>query len=219
MNDNTKDMELKNRICDEAMKMFLKYGVKSVRMDDIASYMNISKRTLYELFGDRENLIIQTIEKYQESRNAEGEKIDKKAKNVMELFILLLSDWENLMKQNIIFMNDLRRFYPSIHERIFANGYDKGTDKLKQALGQGVKDGVFIPDLNIEFSAQMLTGSIINVFMHPTPYQANNISQWEAFKYILMCFIRGISTSKGLRLLDQFIATSYDTKIKKENPV
>ena len=50
-------MDQKERIIEQAMHMFVSQGIKSVRMDDIAQMMGISKRTLYELFGDKETLL------------------------------------------------------------------------------------------------------------------------------------------------------------------
>ena len=47
-------MDQKERIIEQAMQMFVSQGIKSVRMDDIAQQLGVSKRTLYELFGDKE---------------------------------------------------------------------------------------------------------------------------------------------------------------------
>ena len=50
-------MDQKERIIEQAMQMFVTQGIKSVRMDDIAQQLGVSKRTLYELFGDKEGLL------------------------------------------------------------------------------------------------------------------------------------------------------------------
>lgn len=51
-------MDQKERIIEQAMHMFVSQGIKSVRMDDIAQQLGVSKRTLYELFGDKEGLLL-----------------------------------------------------------------------------------------------------------------------------------------------------------------
>ena len=63
-------MELKERIVDTALRLFTDLGIKSVRMDDIASVCGISKRTLYEQFTDREHLVRQAIETYVKQQEA-----------------------------------------------------------------------------------------------------------------------------------------------------
>lgn len=54
----------KERIIDQAMHMFVSQGIKSVRMDDIAQQLGVSKRTLYEMFGDKEGLLYLAMERY-----------------------------------------------------------------------------------------------------------------------------------------------------------
>lgn len=61
----------KGRIIDQAMQMFVSQGIKSVRMDDIAQQLGVSKRTLYEMFGDKEGLLYLAMERYSE-RTASG---------------------------------------------------------------------------------------------------------------------------------------------------
>lgn len=65
-NKTTEDMTppQKERIIDQAMQMFATQGIKSVRMDDIAQHLGVSKRTLYELFGDKEGLLYLAMERY-----------------------------------------------------------------------------------------------------------------------------------------------------------
>lgn len=55
-------MDQKERIIEQAMQMFVTQGIKSVRMDDIAQQLGVSKRTLYELFGDKEGLLYLAME-------------------------------------------------------------------------------------------------------------------------------------------------------------
>ena len=55
-------MDQKERIIEQAMHMFVSQGIKSVRMDDIAQQLRVSKRTLYELFGDKEGYIYRMVD-------------------------------------------------------------------------------------------------------------------------------------------------------------
>ena len=103
-------MLLKDRIVAESTNLFVRNGVKSVRMDDIASRLGVSKRTIYELFGDRESLIVECVRHFYASQDEKHDRRVASARNVIEEFILLLEDWENMMMTNINFMSDLKRF-------------------------------------------------------------------------------------------------------------
>lgn len=67
-------MDQKERIIEQAMQMFVTQGIKSVRMDDIAQQLGVSKRTLYELFGDKEGLLYLAMERFFESKRVERPK-------------------------------------------------------------------------------------------------------------------------------------------------
>ena len=108
----------KDRIIAESTDLFVRYGVKSVRMDDIASRLGVSKRTIYELFGDRESLIRTCVEYFYNRQERRYEARMASARNVIEEFMLLLEDWENSVTVNMNFMSDLERFYPEIYRRI-----------------------------------------------------------------------------------------------------
>ena len=132
----------KDRIIAESTDLFVRYGVKSVRMDDIASRLGVSKRTIYELFGDRESLIRTCVEYFYNRQERRYEARMASARNVIEEFMLLLEDWENSVTVNMNFMSDLERFYPEIYRRISSERHRQGAERLKQKLRQGVADGL-----------------------------------------------------------------------------
>ena len=188
----------KDRIIAESTDLFVRYGVKSVRMDDIASRLGVSKRTIYELFGDRESLIRTCVEYFYNRQERRYEARMASARNVIEEFMLLLEDWENSVTVNMNFMSDLERFYPEIYRRISS-----------ERLRQGVADGLFFPDINVEFSAAILIASVSTIFTSPSTYHSAEISMSEAFRYIMMCFFRGISTAEGLHVIDEMFGKYF----------
>lgn len=211
MENSNKEMELKDRIIEESTKLFLQHGLKSIRMDDIASHMGISKRTLYELFRDRENLVLNCIGYFYDCQYAKHNEHIKHTRNIIEQFVMFLDNWEETVQMNINFMSDLKRFYPSVFEKVMSEKYETGVKRLKEQLAKGIEEGVFIPKLNIDFAAAMLTGAITNIFANPASYLSNNISESDAFKYIMMCFFRGIATSKGVRIIDRMMTEKFGT--------
>ena len=199
----------KDRIIAESTDLFVRYVVKSVRMDDIASRLGVSKRTIYELFGDRESLIRTCVEYFYNRQERRYEARMASARNVIEEFMLLLEDWENSVTVNMNFMSDLERFYPEIYGRISSERHRQGAERLKQKLRQGVADGLFFPDINVEFSAAILIASVSTIFTSPSTYHSAEISMSEAFRYIMMCFFRGISTAEGLHVIDEMFGKYF----------
>lgn len=127
----------KERIIDQAMHMFVSQGIKSVRMDDIAQQLGVSKRTLYEMFGDKEGLLYLAMERYSERNRQRWNELTADAHDVLEAMFMVLGE---------------------------------------------VMD-------NAEVSRREL--------MLP-----DGMSEREAFVQIISNFFRGISTAKGLQLID-----------------
>ena len=79
--------ELRERILTVAMEMFYKSGIKPVRMDDIANNLSISKRTLYEVFQDKETLLLECLVRGRELQNSYMNEVDIQKSNVLEIVL------------------------------------------------------------------------------------------------------------------------------------
>ena len=79
--------DLRKKIQKTAIQCFREKGVKAVKMDDISSLLSISKRTLYEIYANKETLLFECFKVYNEEFEAHLERFDKSAKNVMQLLI------------------------------------------------------------------------------------------------------------------------------------
>ena len=91
-------MELRNSIIDEAIRIITMYGLKALRMDDIASNLGVSKRTIYEIFGDKETLITEALIK-----SSEGERPKKRIEmetcaDMVEEFMCMLKDRDTALE-------------------------------------------------------------------------------------------------------------------------
>ena len=78
---------LKGRILDAALKAFIERGVKAVRMDDVAQSLSISKRTLYEIYKDKEELLYQSILKFDQDSKRSMAAFVQQAPSVMDIII------------------------------------------------------------------------------------------------------------------------------------
>ena len=111
-------MTPKERIVEQTMEMFVTQGIKSVRMDDIAQRLGISKRTLYELFGDKEGLLYLAMVCYFERNRLRWAELSTAAPNVLERLFLVLNDVMEHSETTSRMMENLRKFYPAVHERL-----------------------------------------------------------------------------------------------------
>lgn len=75
-----------------AAEMFVGQGIKAVRMDDIARHIGVSKRTIYEQFGDKEELLYQCLSYYVREQDRRHAELGAQAKNVLEAMLLVFGD-------------------------------------------------------------------------------------------------------------------------------
>lgn len=199
-------MSQKERIVEQAMRMFVEQGIKAVRMDDIAQQLGVSKRTLYELFGDKEGLLYCAMVLYFGRIDAHQSELAAGARNMLEGLFVVLHDVMNHSERMSRLVSNLRKFYPAVYDRLSREGSERQRQGLMACLEQGIADGYFIRSFNIEFSVALLyhTASSLVVRKELTP--PRGMTEREAFMQVVTNFFRGISTAKGLALIDDYLS-------------
>lgn len=145
------------------MQIFLKQGIKAVRMDDIAQMMGISKRTLYELFGDKETLLFLAVESYFGECNERRARLSAGARDVLEAIFLELNELMAQSETANRIMSSLRKFHPAVHDRVLHEGAEKNRRNIREMLEKGIADGFFVADFNLDLAITMLyhTASVL----------------------------------------------------------
>lgn len=134
----------KGRIIDQAMQMFVSQGIKSVRMDDIAQQLGVSKRTLYEMFGDKEGLLYLAMERYSERNRQRWNELTADAHDVLEAMFMVLGEVMDNAEVSRRMMDNLRKFYPAVHDKLMREGMVKNRTSLRSMLEQGIEAGLFV---------------------------------------------------------------------------
>jgi len=198
-------MDQKERIIEQAMHMFVSQGIKSVRMDDIAQQLGISKRTLYELFGDKEGLLYLAMDRYFEKTRLERSASCADARNVLEAMFMVLGGVMDNAEVIQRLMNNLRKFYPAVYQKMASEGAAKSRRDLKEMLELGIADGLFVETFNLELAISLLYYTASAITVRKDLMLPEGMPEREAFVQIVSNFFRGISTAKGLQLVDDYV--------------
>lgn len=193
--------ELKIRIVDTASKSFKKLGIKAVHMDDIAGSLSISKRTLYELFGDKEQLLLNVFGLYRQRLNKEMQEIASSAENVLEVILTFYErKFNELCKVNPLFFRDLRK-YPKVLEFIHEEQRRNDADAVSY-FQKGVEQGIFRNDINFQIVNQTMAMQMdLLIYSDITVHYPLA----EIYSEITVLHMRGITTEKGYRMVDEFL--------------
>ena len=89
MKENNTKKEIQNQIVEAAHELFIERGIKDVKMDDIAAKLSISKRTIYELFNDKEQLLHEVLKFQNEKMYEKGKEIIRNSSHILEIILKL----------------------------------------------------------------------------------------------------------------------------------
>lgn len=195
----------RERIIEQAMQMFVAQGIKSVRMDDIAQQLGVSKRTLYELFGDKEGLLYEAMDCYFERNRRRHEQLCSGAGNVLEAMFMVLGDVMDGSAVTNRMLDNLRKFYPAVHEKLLREGTEKNRRDFSRMLEEGIDEGLFTDRFNMDLAISVLYYTASAIVSRKDLMLPEGMSEREAFVQIISNFFRGVSTPKGLQLVDDYL--------------
>lgn len=189
------------KVIDFATVEFFKKGLRQVTMDDIAKGLQMSKRTLYQLFADKEQLIIACIEVLTEKEQQLVYSLKDKERNVLEIILRIveyrLNTYVGVSKS---YHADILR-YASVVEYITISR-EEAIKRSVAFLEEGVTQGLLRPDVNFDIVIRSILQKVDTVFNTDEPVS------YSPFEYLLnigLFHLRGCCTAKGIELIDTFI--------------
>lgn len=198
-------MSVRSRIIDESVKMFALEGVKAIRMDDIATRLGISKRTIYQLFEDKNTLVELSLDRHFELEREAFEANGINAQNIVEEFMVLIDNASNTLKRDFVLMEGVKRFYPVIYAKVVTERNQNMYEHLQKSIKEGIESGIFIEQVNIELAILFFMDSFLGVLVRTDVYLPKDITLEDAFKYNVLYFFRGISTPLGVKIVDSYL--------------
>ncbi len=200
---------MKEEIVKRALNDFMQYGFKSFTMDDLAGKLGMSKKTLYEHFPSKLELIEATldyaldmscrnVETFVQGEGSVIENVYRNQKKVKEIF--------NISSERPIW--ELQKYYPKTYERMeveFAKSDALFIDKL---LEKGWQEGLFRKDINTIFYKTFYTN--VQRLRSVNPFYEKEFSFWDTIYTFTEYFFRILVNEKGLKELERVL------QLKKE---
>ena len=193
--------QLKATILPMAREAFRLHGIRAVKMDDLASALKMSKRTLYETYQNKEALLIDVLRLSMEEHQAVMDEFKARNNDVMDLIIEHFKiRTERYSKTNPLFFSDLK-FYPGLTDK-FRDIEKCNQEKTMAVFARGIEEGYFRPEVNYEFVSKIGRQFSI-IFRTQEEYAMYDMR--EIFVSFVCTLLRGICTEKGIAKLDFFL--------------
>ncbi|UTA68184.1 TetR/AcrR family transcriptional regulator [Emticicia sp. 21SJ11W-3] len=196
-------MEIKERILKTAESLFRKFGIRSVSMDDIASELGISKKTIYQNFEDKDSIVYEIARTNMVCDIEESERIYKESANPIEQ---VFKETTLLRKQastiNPAVFYDLKKYHPKTWQLFQEYNKVNFLEIVKQNLREGIAQGYYREDINIEILSRLRMEEVEFAFSREV-FPPDSFNQMDVHTTLIDHFLRGIMTPKGLAFYEK----------------
>jgi AcrR family transcriptional regulator len=196
-------MDLKQRIIENASALFFRNGIKSITMSDIAAELGISKRTLYEIFCDKDELLEQCMLAHMKHNDCKLASFIETSDNVIDTLLqfhsMQLSSMWSVARSAV---RDLRKYHHKIYDR-FQECHHEKISGFIPFFEKGVKQGLIRDDIPFEILLFVLKRQFKTLMEDenlPDKYPFN-----DYIRAMTLTFIRGIATPLGNEHIDKII--------------
>ena len=195
-------MDIRNRIIEGAAQLFKTYGIKSVTMDSLANHLGMSKRTIYEIFSDKDELLAGVLQWMTGKQKTLVKRILDESENaIIAIFRLLESSRDHFQDMSPAFQSDLKKY----HYDVVMQNTDKEIPDYRnnmQVIERGIKERLFRKDINPDIVNRCLY-SLGRSTMDYELYPFEEFSRNEVIKNVFINYMKGISTKEGIDLIDK----------------
>lgn len=190
--------EKKLEIINNVGKLYLRFGIKSITMDDVATECGVSKKTLYQYFSDKKELVSEVIDFYLQKPELNLDEFN--AKNAIDSMFLVRQHVNSIFKfynNNIEY--DLKKLYPKLHKKVHEAKRQRIFSNTVNNINEGKKQGYYREDLCAEIIGKLQVGRML-LTLHPDNqvFEQHEISSMSVFDHIMDYHMHAICTPKGL---------------------
>lgn len=199
------DKEKRQEIIRKVMALYLQYGIRSVTMDDVVREAGISKKTLYQYFTNKSELVTAVIDCDSNLKTKEYDEAIEGVSNAIEKMLRFYDFQMKLIKEyNPSMIYDLKKYYPEVHRSFVGKKREMIYENVLNNLNQGKSEGLYRKELNQEVIA-LLNLMRVEAFVNSTIFRLEELLTKEFFTEMFTYHMYGIVSEKGRKILEQNI--------------
>ena len=201
------EVETKERIKQASHELVMKFGFRSVSMDDIAASVGMSKKTLYQHYQDKEELVAAVVEGVildnQCTCNGHMQAADNA---VHEIFLAMEMMVEMFQTMNPAIIYEMQKYHPQAYEKFHQHKTKFLLGHIHQNLERGIQEELYRPDINTQILAHYRVESMFIPFNPDFQRNVKNYSLLQLEEQIITNFLFGLVTQKGHKLASKYMA-------------
>jgi AcrR family transcriptional regulator len=195
---------MKERIQQKAEELFRHYGIRSVTMDEIATQLGISKKTIYQFYSDKDALVKDIFKSITDRNKEKCMQIKTKSENAIhEQYLSSDAAQQIFINMNSAVLFDLNRFHPNVFADFEKHKKQFLFKVIKENILRGIKEGLFRKDIDVDVIT-WLQLEMISVIFHNEEIVNGRVSLAQFEKETKDFFLHGLCTEKGLNFISKY---------------
>ncbi|OOG63730.1 TetR/AcrR family transcriptional regulator [Flavobacterium sp. A45] len=191
---------MKDKIISKATELFLKLGFKSVTMDDIATEMCISKKTIYKFFCNKEILIVESTEMVHKAIHESIDTIAAKNYNAIKENFEIKKMFKEMFKSGEASpAHQLKKHYPEIYDKVMSREINECNTVFKQNIEKGIQQGLYRENLDIDIYVKFYYNLIFSIHGMTSSEKESQKLELQALEY----HTRAMATPSGIIELEK----------------
>ena len=198
------DIDIKSRIQKAAHDLVMQYGIRSISMDDIATNLGMSKKTIYQYFKDKDELIEAVVDHViSTNQYACKQDIDRSENAVHEIFLVMEMMAEMFKTMNPFILHDMQKYHPAAFGKFKKHKNEFLYNVCTQNLLRGVQEELYRPEMAVDILCRYRVETMFIPF-NPEFQQSLKHSLAKIEEEILMHFLFGLVSQKGYKLIIKY---------------
>jgi len=204
MEHQEKKNELGKRIAETGFILFRQYGVRAITLDEIALQLGISKKTIYEHFTGKDELVTEILRQRIKQAQEQFMSYTAHAKDAIEANMLMIQFLDGLFRNmNPLVIMDLKKYHPDAFRIYHEHMYGFVIETMRKNIARGIGEGLYREDTNIEIMARFRVESCEMCF-RPGAFPKDHFEMSRVQRQLLEHFLFGIATEKGYKLIMKY---------------
>jgi AcrR family transcriptional regulator len=197
-------METKDRILVKSHEQFNRFGIRSVSMDDIAAALGMSKKTLYQHFADKEELVSACFSQVMEHNRHQCLIDQKRAENPIHEFFLAYDMMQEMFaNMNPVVIHEMEKYHPEAFKKFHEFKYGFLYKVISSNLERGIQEELYRPDIDADVMTRFRIESVMLPF-NANVFPNNRTQLIHIEQQLFELYLYGIATPKGQRLIQKY---------------
>lgn len=189
----------------KAAELFMRYGIRSITMDEIATQLGVSKKTIYQFFTDKDEMVEAVITEEVGKNEAECRAFQSQGANAVHEIFLAMEDMQEMMSaMNPQMMYDLEKHHAAAYRKLKYYKYQFLHSIITENLQRGIREGLYRKELNIDLTARYRIETAFMSF-NTEAFPSNRFSMAQTARELALLFMYSVCNSSGKKWIEKYL--------------